>query len=81
MDLTYEGSKYYMAYNAGYDILDYIEDTLGENYTDGFYRFKLVLSNEATYYTEIFRINEFSTIEVIGVGDFSEDFNNDFSKP
>jgi hypothetical protein len=33
IDLTYEDSKYYMAYNAGYDILDYIEDTLGENYT------------------------------------------------
>ena len=81
IDADYEDGKYYLAHNCNNDILSYIENTLNDTYTDGFYRFQILLSDEQTYYSEVFRINDFSTIEVIGIGDFGLDFGNDFSKP
>jgi len=79
VDLAYEDSVLYYMYDASEDILGYIEDTLGETYEDGYYRYKIVLADFGTYYSEIFRINDFSKISVIsGGGDFSSDFGGDF---
>ena len=75
---AYEDSILHYYYNAEFDILAYIENTLKDTYTDGYYRYEITLSDGTVYYSEIFRVTEYSSTGVIGAGDFNVDFGSDF---
>jgi len=65
---------YLVSYLADVDILDTLT-----SYNDGIYRFRMITSAADNFYSELFEINDFKSTSVIGYGEFSDDFNEDFN--